>query len=305
MTGPIVVGVALRDDDSAPIALGRQLARLTGVPLTLVHGYPYQAPAAIPTPEYYSAVRERALAALERVAAPLRPELDVTVRAGAGSSPAAALHDVATALDAPLVVVGSTHRGRVGRVMPGSVTARLLHGAPCAVAVAPRGYTGADAVRRIGVGFVDTPEGRDALAGAALLAELCGATVRVLTVHQPEAWGAALLEPGDFDAAAAQKQSLDRAVATAQRARELLPTDVLQDVEVIDGEPAASLISLSSDLDLIVCGSRGYGPVRAVVLGGVTRRLVDGAACPVLVLPRMAGDTLERLAPRRGEAVGG
>ncbi len=38
----------------------------------------------------------------------------------------------------------------------------------------------------------------------------------------------------------------------------------------------------------MVCGSRGYGPVRAVVLGGVSRALVDGAPCPVLVLPRAA-----------------
>ena len=39
---------------------------------------------------------------------------------------------------ADLVVVGSTHTGRLGRVFPGSTGEKLLHGAPCAVAVVPR-----------------------------------------------------------------------------------------------------------------------------------------------------------------------
>jgi hypothetical protein len=39
MTDPIIVGVALRDDDHAPLTLGRELARFTGAPLALVHVY--------------------------------------------------------------------------------------------------------------------------------------------------------------------------------------------------------------------------------------------------------------------------
>ena len=52
------------------------------------------------------------------------------------------------------IVVGSSHRGPVGRIVPGSVGERLLHGAPCPVAVAPRGYSGEAfaGIQRIGVG---------------------------------------------------------------------------------------------------------------------------------------------------------
>jgi len=39
------------------------------------------------------------------------------------------------------------------------------------------------------------------------------------------------------------------------------------------------------DADLLVCGSRGYGALRSVALGSVTRALVNEAACPVLVIP--------------------
>jgi nucleotide-binding universal stress UspA family protein len=294
MTHPIIVGVALREDDSAPIGLGRDLARLTGAPLALVHAYPYEL--AGPVEAYDAAMRERSTAALERLAEPLRSEGPVTVRAGTGSSPAAVLHDAATVLDPSLLVTGSTHRGRVGRVMPGSVTARLLHGAPCAVAVAPRGYTGGEAIRRIGVAFVDTPEGRDALAAAAVMAGLCGATVRAFRVHQHAPRGSALAVPGWADPETMEKHSLQRAIEDAERARELLPADVLEDVEVLTGPPAHTLITASTGLDLLVCGSRGYGPVHAVMLGGVSRALVDGAACPVLVLPRAGAATIDRLA---------
>jgi hypothetical protein len=41
MSSPMIVGVALRDDDGAPIALAEALCRLTGAPLALVSSYPY------------------------------------------------------------------------------------------------------------------------------------------------------------------------------------------------------------------------------------------------------------------------
>ena len=42
-------------------------------------------------------------------------------------------------------------------------------------------------------------------------------------------------------------------------------------------------------------GSRGYGPHRAVLLGGVSRRVSAEAECPVLVIPRGASRPLEDL----------
>jgi Universal stress protein family len=42
----------------------------------------------------------------------------------------------------------------------------------------------------------------------------------------------------------------------------------------------------SGTLDLLVTGSRGYGPLRAVMVGGVTGRVMHDAACPVVVIPR-------------------
>jgi nucleotide-binding universal stress UspA family protein len=55
--------------------------------------------------------------------------------------------------------------------------------------------------------------------------------------------------------------------------------------EILSGDPAEALAAASADVGLLVCGSRGYGPIRTLVLGGTSHALVRKAACPVLVVP--------------------
>ena len=61
--------------------------------------------------------------------------------------------------------------------------------------------------------------------------------------------------------------------------------------------PADGLAAASGHVDLLVMGSRAYGPMRAVMLGGVSRRVMTRAACPVLVLPRGTTSAADALAP--------
>ena len=65
------------------------------------------------------------------------------------------------------------------------------------------------------------------------------------------------------------------------------------------GDPAEILVEASEQLDLLLVGSRGYGPLRSVVVGGVAGRVVREAACPVIVLPRSARPRRGGLAVRR------
>ena len=44
---------------------------------------------------------------------------------------------------------------------------------------------------------------------------------------------------------------------------------------------------------LLVVGSRGYGPLRRVLLGSVSTELVRSAPCPLIVTPRGMHDTAE------------
>lgn len=98
------------------------------------------------------------------------------------SSPARALTELAEADDSSLIVIGSTHRGALGRVYPGSVGERLVNGAPCPVAIAPRGFARKEQfdLGLIGVGYDGTEESRLALREAADLAKQRGANLRLI-----------------------------------------------------------------------------------------------------------------------------
>ena len=81
----------------------------------------------------------------------------------------------------------------------------------------------------------------------------------------------------------------------AARATDALDGDVPVEADAFVEDPADVLIRVSEHLDLLVCGSRGYGPLRAVLLGGVSRRLAAEAQCPVIVLPRGVKASLDAL----------
>lgn len=100
------------------------------------------------------------------------------------SSPGRGLHRLAEHERADLIVVGSSHRGGLGRVVIGDDTLAALNGAPCAVAIAPRGFVFASpAWTAIGVGHDGSPESELALSTADELAHRHGAEVKVLTAH--------------------------------------------------------------------------------------------------------------------------
>src|SRR3954466_4368814 len=184
MAKPILVGYDAKTSDRAPVLFGLAAARLTGAPLIVA-----TAGAAQPGSDGLAAAHLEqdlladASEALARVGADLEGEgVAVDVRRLESTSAARALHETAEAEDAGLLVVGSTRRGQGGRVLPGSTAERLMHGAPCAIAVVPHEWQPRGGLTTIGVAYVDSPEGREALHSAHALARTAGATLRVLTV---------------------------------------------------------------------------------------------------------------------------
>ena len=73
---------------------------------------------------------------------------------------------------AGLLVLGSPHHGVLGRIGLGSTADRLLHGAPFPIAVVPAGFAERmPQIARVGVAFLDSKEGREALRAAGGLNE--------------------------------------------------------------------------------------------------------------------------------------
>ena len=299
MSKPIIVGYDPATADRAPVNFGVAAARFTGAPLVVASvGAAADRPGAGQQDEDLVLDPSDALAEARRE---LEPEgIPVECRGLTGTSAARALHEAAEAEDAGLLVVGSTRQGAIGRVLPGSTAERLMHGAPCPIAIVPPGWEAGAGLHTIGVAYVDTEEGREALRSAHALAQRAGATLRVLAAVK-----AGLAMYGETEARSAERRGKDfdevegelrvRAEEALRRATDALDGDVPVETDAFVEDPADVLIRVSEHLDLLVCGSRGYGPLRAVLLGGVSRRLTAEAQCPVIVLPRGVTSSLEAL----------
>jgi nucleotide-binding universal stress UspA family protein len=285
---PLIVGVDGSERSADALALAARLAE-PGQRLVLAHVHPYgQLSDLLSGDDYARLVREVAESTISAAQEMLHPGTERAMQLVANRSPAAGLHDLAAEQGAALIVVGSSHRSGLGRVFAGSVAESVLAGAPVPVAVAARGLAGVqDSVRIVGCGFDGSPEAHEALGWAADIARRRRARVDVLAVHARMAFG------GVSTAGALGYQSAND---TIRRTLEKRMSDAIASLadgaefsgRLLDGDPATELVKASSELDLLVIGSRGYGPVRTVLLGSVSRTLVREGACSVVVLPRGA-----------------
>ena len=191
------------------------------------------------------------------------------------------------------MVVGSTHTGRLGRVYPGSTAEKLLHGSPCAVAVVPRGYEDRP-IERIGVAYDGSDEAKAALEAARALSKRFDAQLVLIGVAGLDWYAGPAIAGGpgyELDTLRVETEkriqaALDEAARDVLRPRPSCATAI---------RPRSSPRT-REELDLIVTGSRGYGPLRAVLVGGVSGRLLRRAHCPVIVVPRGAEHAAARAA---------
>jgi nucleotide-binding universal stress UspA family protein len=272
----IVVGVDGRAGGRDAVALAKLLVAAGGE-LTLAHVVPGDAHAYRGADAAYEGPEaERAEALLETV----REETGVEahLRWYGSSSVGRGLHELCELIGADLVAVGSSRRGLLGRVLIGDDTGAALNGAPCSIAIAPTNYSQQPgAMREIGVGYDGSPESEHALSVARMLAGASGAKLSALeAVSLPSD---AFLGPGAVD-------NTPRRLLEDVRER----IAALGDVEprAAYGQPAEELALYSASLDLLIVGSRGYGPVGRLIHGSTSQQLAHSARCPLLVLTRTA-----------------
>jgi nucleotide-binding universal stress UspA family protein len=281
----IIVGVDGRQGGRDALALAARLAPLFGSELVAVHAYPHDVFVSRgTTPDFetimYASAQDTLTDELARAGVVAHPA------AIPDGSPSRALHAAAKRHHASLIVVGSAHRGIVGRVLAGDVTMGTLHGAECPVIVAPGGFAerGSE-LRTIGVGFDGSPESRAAAELARDLATAAGARLNVIFVLEPTPPGGPALA---YHADWADRAQERRDEAQAELDAMLADLGEIATGEVVIGDPATELAYAGNEIDLLVTGSRNYGPGLRLMLGSTSTRLVREAPCPVLVLTRGA-----------------
>jgi nucleotide-binding universal stress UspA family protein len=284
----VIAGVDGSERSRDAIVLARRIAAVLEAQLLAVYVHPIDelagslALGAMPEARrILDEAAELAHAEVREVASEM--EVD-EVRLRTASSAAAGLHEAAVEEDAQVVVLGSSRRSGLDRVFPGATAARLLSGCPVAVAVAPVGYADrASEGGMVGCGYDGSSAAHEALNWAAEFARRGRRPLHVLAVQRQLAFGHVGVT-GTFGAKSANDELRTALAADVERVVATLPIESVN-TEIVDGDPAQKLAERTAGFALLVLGSRGYGPVRSVLLGSVSAGVARTAACPVLVVP--------------------
>jgi nucleotide-binding universal stress UspA family protein len=276
MFNRVLVGVDGRSGGRDAIALARQLAPPSRLVLAHIYGMGAFGASA--------AVGAQATDARNLLVGAARDHgLDCRTAVRLDSSPGRGLHKLAEHQRADLLVVGSSHRGGLGRALLGDDTLAALNGAPCAVAIAPRGYVSTPTTwSTIGVADDGSPESALALAAARDLAQRHDAQIRVVAVVPLEGVPPTSVGPTDWTSETVESMRIERARLASLPGAE---------TDVIFGDPVDELVRMSETLDLLAVGSRGYGPLGRFVNGSVSNELARRSHCPLIVLPRRVSAT--------------
>jgi nucleotide-binding universal stress UspA family protein len=275
----VIVGVDGRGGGRDAITLATKLLDGAGK-LTLAHvrqgaTNPYHAV----TPGYLDEERDASGKLLEKERS--ETEVDAELVSVVAQSPGRGLHERAEEQEADLLVVGSCKRGILGRVMVGDDASAALNGAPCAVAIATAGYSQLGTpLQKLGVAYNGSPESEDALELARELARDTGGRVSALEVVHLSAYAF-----GGLMAAPPMGDAIEDMLKQAE-AR-------MGELEGVDGRASygfvgEDLAAFGEHVDLLIVGSRSYGPVRRLVYGSTAAYLERHARCSLLVLPRRA-----------------
>jgi nucleotide-binding universal stress UspA family protein len=283
----IVVACDGNPEGRDAVALGAAIASTTGARLSLVGVFsPWFLP--IPGVTDRKTLRAQTTRTLRRERDLFAP--DAFIHTIADGSVARALRHHAERSGADLVVMGSGPAASQGHVAIGRSGRQLLYDAPFSLALAARGrHQRAARLERVAVGYDGGPEAKAALALAAELAEAAHARLLVLVRRvvedrvpalTPEEW----TEVQDWSHEHIWEDARRTALSEAEAAAEQLKTPA--DVSATFGDPGYELRELSAAADLIVVGSRRWGPIARLVTGGVGETLVTDASSSVLIVAR-------------------
>lgn len=289
MTGRIVVGIDGSQQSAAALEWAVARARLGGEELELVHAYTltadldffgYHGQAASPPVEWLMQFSEEVLRAGAGRVRELAPEVTCTVTSKLGH-PA---HVLASASDgAVALVVGRRGLGGAASAVLGSVSNRLSVHSKCPLVVVGDGEP--PTTGPIVVGVDDSPFGANALRYAIAEAGVRQTSVRAVAaytvMHQafqadPELV-ARLRASVEAEAEDGITRALDEAGGSAAAS-----VDV--DHVVVEGRAADAILAHADDAQLIVVGTHGKGLVRRILLGSVSRQVLNDADRPVAVV---------------------
>lgn len=291
---PLPKTILLATDGSEDAALATRaavdLSERTGAELHVVHAWQ-----TVPTAHFEGMVN----AAFKEDARELLNEQTKKIEDAGGTvaeahlrkdSPAQAIVELATEIDADLIVMGSRGLGRLKRLVTGSVSEGVVHNAHLPVLLLRGGVDGWPP-EHVVVGEDGSEPARRAGELAAELGRLIGAGMTLVRVYPelPEVYEEGRkMDPRttDDELHRAEEELRERAgeieAVFGSRPR----------ISIAVGDAAEDLVETArgrkAENTLIAVGSRGLGPVKRLRMGSVSTKVLRAAEGPVLVSPALS-----------------
>jgi nucleotide-binding universal stress UspA family protein len=254
--------------------------------------------ATIGRPQYFVAAFDRMF---RRIAANARRALaarwpDAEVRV-VDATPVDGILAEARRAGADVIVMGSRARGRLPRLLLGSVARQVVRRASCATLVVrgrPREFS------RFTIGLDGSAGSRQAVDLVAALRVPRGGRVTLVAVVEPLRPPSLPLVPASVREVVVAEVVAENARRVAEAKRHL--TTAARSLERVgwtvrttvgEGQPLAELLAAAAQAEtqVLVVGARGAGGVERLLLGSVAEGVLNRAALPVLLAGR--GGTAE------------
>jgi nucleotide-binding universal stress UspA family protein len=290
----MIVGYAPDERGKTALHLAAMLARSAGDDLVVcsVVPAPWVPGMARIDAEYRKELDDIADTALDAARKNLPDNVKASfVRHSAKSAPAGLL-ELAKQHEAAMIVLGSSTAGLFGHVSLGSVTDRLLHSSPVAIALAPRGFRCRPDARvvRVTAAYGGSSEENLVLAAARVAGQV-GASLRIASfaVWSRPAYTTQLGTDSEDLVLKEWATELEKTVHAAFEQVEEL-ADAPRKVETVIGhgttwDEAIDDVSWA-DGDVLVIGSSELGPIAQVFLGSRATKILRHSPVPVVVVPR-------------------
>ncbi|MET0898776.1 MAG: universal stress protein [Mycobacterium sp.] len=284
----LIVGYLATASGDDGLALGVRLARTLGAQLDLCIVLPPDRalPGLVTVGGYEEVLAEQAKGWLKTAAATVPDDIEVATHVSFNESFAAGLIEESARLQAEAIVVGAAGDGLIGRYSIGSVTGELLHSAPVALALAPRGtrHSKADRVREVTCA-IGQRHGADLLLTTAVRASAAAGTpLRLVSLVALDPFFGSLR--GDADAV--RERAWAHARQTLDIAKAELPEGFPVTSTVTDGPSVEAAVNKLDwhDGDLIMVGSSRLGAPRRLFLGSTAAKMLRVLEVPMVVVPR-------------------
>ncbi|TDC86764.1 universal stress protein [Actinomadura sp. 7K507] len=285
MSHPIIVGADGSVPSEVAAAWAAEDAARHGRDLEIVHvveRWPFDVPLTLAPGEAgsLSRVGSEVLAGAERIARGRRPEVPVSAELVSGRTVRALTDRSERAFE---LVVGHRGLGGFAGLVLGSVGLGVVRHAACPVVVV-RGESAAEPAGERGEIAVGVGLGDDS---AALEYAFRAADARHARLRVVHAWPfpEALDGPGaGADLQRIEERARWRVIEAHAPLRKRFPgVEVAEDI--VQDNPAAALVAVSRDVDLVIAGSHAREGLTVPRARAVTHALIHHAHCPVAIVP--------------------